>query len=187
MNTDTITVWTKQHQEVWTNLERTGRHLASRAGICRDLGQEDAALVLETYSWLASRLPQAGRPAEAQYPVWVSPSGETAMLPSPGFVLLELQVDPALITRVNIAKWGAILNYAYLPASQDDGRRHQKRMAAYGVSDAKAMMSRFYPELRQEIVASWDRLFDDSVQLGSDAAYGVLWEIRKEWVTCVTR
>ena len=34
---ETITVWTKQHQDVWTNLERDGRHVASRAGIRRDL------------------------------------------------------------------------------------------------------------------------------------------------------
>ena len=48
-------------------------------------------------------------------------------------------------------------------------------------------MSRFYPELKEEIVRSWDRLFDDSVQLGNSSAYGVLWEIRREWVKCVTR
>ena len=34
---ETITVWTKQHQDVWTNLEQDGRHVASRAGIRRDL------------------------------------------------------------------------------------------------------------------------------------------------------
>ena len=149
---ETITVWTKQHQDVWTNLERDGRHVASRAGIRRDLGEEDASLVLAVYDWLAGRLPTAGKPADAVYPVWVSRSGDAAMLPGPGFVILELQVDPGLITDVNIAKWGAILNYSYIPADEADARRHRKRMEAHGVSDAKAFMSRFYPELKEEIV-----------------------------------
>lgn len=184
---ETITVWTKQHQDVWTNLERDGRHVASRAGIRRDLGEEDASLVLAVYDWLADRLPTEGKPADAVYPVWVSRSGDAAMLPGPGFVILELQVDPGLITDVNIAKWGAILNYSYIPADEADARRHRKRMEAHGVSDAKAFMSRFYPELKEEIVQSWDRLFDDSVQLGNSSAYGVLWEIRREWVKCATR
>ena len=119
---ETITVWTKQHQDVWTNLERDGRHVASRAGIRRDLGEEDASLVLAVYDWLADRLPTEGKPADAVYPVWVSRSGDAAMLPGPGFVILELQVDPGLITDVNIAKWGAILNYSYIPA--EIGRAH---------------------------------------------------------------
>ena len=55
----------------------------------------------------------------------------------------------------------------------------------YGVDDVKAFMTQFYPAIKKEIVASWDRLFDDYVKLGNDLKYGTIWEIRKEWVTKV--
>ena len=119
--------------------------------------------------------------------MWVSFTSEAVMLPSPGAVILELTLDPACITSVNIEKWGSILNYSYIPKDEADARRHQDMMEQYGVSDAKAYMSRFYPHLKREIIASWDRLFDDSVILGNDSKYGNIWEIRKEWVTQVIR
>ena len=44
-------------------------------------------------------------------------------------------------------------------------------------------MTPFYPEVRGQILDSWQRLFDDTVQLGNDFAYGTIWEVRSEWVT----
>lgn len=181
-----ITVWTKQHQNVLDILERTGRYTAKRAYIDLDL-QECAPLVLEVYDWLAAHLPGMDRPADAEYPVWVSYTGEAAMLPSQGTAILELRLPERLITPVNIEKWGAILNYSYIPQDVPDARRHRKLLADYGVSDAKAYLTQFYPQIRREIISSWDRLFDDSVILGSAAAYGTLWEIRKEWIQSITR
>ena len=177
-----ITVWTKQHQDMLRELERTGRHVARREYILQDL-KEDSPLVLETYDWLARHSPDAARrPPDADYPVWVSFQSDAAMLPGPGFVILELEIDPDLITEVNIAKWGTILNYSYIPQDEADARRHKKLLADYGVSDTKAYMSQFYPQIKREIVASWDRLFDDRVQLGNPYAYGTIWEVRQEWV-----
>ncbi|SHK65257.1 DUF3841 domain-containing protein [Hespellia stercorisuis] len=97
-------------------------------------------------------------------------------------VLLELEIDPVLITSINIAKWGCILNYSYIPANEADAARHQKLLADYRISDAKAYMSQFYPEIKREIVNSWSRLFDDSVKVGNDTRYGNVWELRREWI-----
>lgn len=179
-----IHVWTKQHRSVLETLRRTGRYTAKRAFIQADL-QEYTPLVLTPYDWLASQLPPP-RPADAEYPVWLSFQNDAVMLPDETSVELELCVDPALITRINIAKWGAILNGAYLPADADDAARHTRQLRAQGVSDAKAVMTQFYPELRQEILDSWTRLFDDRVQLGNDYAYGTIWEVRQEWIVNVT-
>ena len=55
-------------------------------------------------------------------------------------------------------------------------------MKNYCVCDMEAVMSRFYPELRAEIIESWKRLYDDNVKLGSDASYGLVWEVKKEWL-----
>ena len=179
-----ITVWTKQHRSVLETLEQTGRYAARRTYVDLDL-QECAPLVREVYDWLAAHLP--GRPADGEYPVWVSYTSEAVMLPSPGTVTLELRLPRQRITPVNIEKWGAILNYSYIPQDAADARRHRQLLADYGVSDAKAYLTQFYPQIKREIVASWDRLFDDGVILGSTAAYGTVWEVRKEWIQNVVR
>lgn len=145
-----ITVWTKQHRSVWDTLEREGRYTARREFIEKDL-QEHAGLVLEVYDWLVAHGPDsANRPPDAEYPVWVSFARETTMLPSEGTVILELEVEERLITPVHIGKWGCILNYSYIPADAEDARRHERLLADYGISDAKAYMSRFYPAIKRD-------------------------------------
>lgn len=181
-----ISVWTKQHRSVPDILKRTGRYVAKKQYIQSDL-QECAPLVLTPYDWLVTHSPAAAeRPADAEYPVWLSFRNDAVMLPDADSVELELLLDPAQITRVNIAKWGAILNYAYLPADPADAARHAALLKDYGTSDVRALMTQFYPEIRQEILSSWDRLFDDSVQLGNTYSYGNIWEIRQEWIVKIT-
>ncbi len=179
---DPTTVWSKQHRDVLEELKRTGRHVARREYIRQDL-KEDTSLVLETYDWLTRHSPDAARrPPDVDYPIWVSFQSDATMLPGPGFVILELQLERDLITEVNIAKWGAILNYSYIPQDASDASRHKKLLADYGVSDTKAYMSQFYPQIKREIIASWDRLFDETVQLGNSSAYGTIWEVKQEWI-----
>ena len=68
-----------------------------------------------------------------------------------GRVILELEIEESLITRVNFTKWGMILNYSYIPADKADEKRHKELLEAYGVSDTQAYMSQFYPEIKREI------------------------------------
>jgi len=182
-----ITMWTKQHISVLDALEATGRYTARRQGISLDM-EDTAPLVLEAYDWLVRRHPRAAeRPEDAEYPVWLSYAEGATMLSSPGSAILELRLEEGLITPINIAKWGAILNYSYIPADDKDARRHQELLAAYRTSDAQAFMSRFYPDIKREIVQSWDRLFDGSIKLGNDYCYGLVWELRREWIVKATR
>ena len=175
----TVRVFTKQHRAVLERLQRDGRYAPRGSEILRN---EDALLMKAGYDWLARALPQEHRPKDADYPVWLSFRSDTAMLPTPGSVLLELEVDERLITRINVAKWGMINNGSYLPLDEADGRRHAKKMEQMGLSDAKVCMTSFYPELRQEIETSWMRLFDDAIQVGGPHCYGVIWEVQEEWI-----
>ena len=110
MNGNAVRVWTKQHENVLRELETKGRYVARREYIQADLG-EHAPLVLEAYDWLVKHTPAAAdRPADADYPVWVSLKSEATMLKSPGTVILELTLDPSRIVPVNIMKWGAVLD-----------------------------------------------------------------------------
>lgn len=178
-----ITVWTRQHKDVLKALEETGRHIAKREYINMDL-QEHSDLVLEVYDWLAKNGPDSSsRPADVSYPVWVSLDDGATMLPGDNEVVLELSIDEEMLTLVNIAKWGAILNYSYIPVDEKDAKRHSELLKMYGTNDAKAIMTQFYPEIKREIVDSWKRLFDDNIKMGNDLCYGNIWEIKKEWIT----
>ncbi|MEF2562362.1 MAG: DUF3841 domain-containing protein [Negativibacillus sp.] len=182
-----ITVWTKQHRSVLEQLEKTGRYIARREYIEIE-NQECAPLVLEVYDWLVQHSPNAKqKPADVDYPVWVSFAQDTTYLPQEQTVTLKLDLDPALIAPVHIAKWGTILNYSYIPLNEQDARRHRQLLESYRVSDTQAYMSHFYPQIKREIIDSWGRLFDDSVHLNSDQKYGIIWEIKKEWVSAVLR
>lgn len=182
-----IAVWTKQNKGVLAELVETGRYITKKEYIALDL-QEHAALVLDAYDWLVRHGPKASsKPKDVTYPIWVSYASERTMLPDQNSIILELAIDPELITPVHISKWGTILNYSYIPSDPEDAKRHAQLLADYGVNDAKAYMSQFYPTIKQEIISSWDRLFDETIQLGNDSKYGTIWEIKKEWITNITR
>lgn len=109
------------------------------------------------------------------------------MLPSPDMVIMELELDPSIITKVDIFKWGTILNYSYIPTDEQDKKRHKDILTLYSISDTAAYMSQFYPDIKRKIINSWNRLFYDSITLGSNECYGNIWEIRKEWITRILR
>ena len=179
-------VWTKQHVKVAEQLKKNGQFFAKRKFIQNDLGS-DAEMMAVVYDELVKNHPRLNeKPPQAEVPVWVSFSFEATMLNSPDFVILHLEIPDSEITKINIAKWGQMLNYAYIPLDEKDDARHRELMKNYGVDDARAVMTQFYPELKREIIASWSRLFDDSVKLGSDASYGLVWQLRKKWVMSIS-
>lgn len=178
-----IRVWTRQHKNVLRELAETGRYLAKKEYIAMEM-QEHTGLILTAYDWLVKNCPDApNRPADVQYPVWLSFQEDTAMPAGGDGVVLELSIEESRITPVNIAKWGMILNFSYIPANENDARRHRELLTLYRTDDARAVMTPFYPEIRREIMESWKRLFDDTVQVENDLKYGTIWEIRREWVT----
>ena len=182
-----LTVWTKQHVSVLEELESTGRYIARQAYIAKDL-EEHAGLVLQAYDWLVTRAAlRYPRPADVSYPVWLSYSREATMMPTPGSVMLELSIDESLIMPVNIGKWGTILNFSYIPADEADRRAHEDLLSSMGVYDAKAFMTPFYPELKRQVIDSWDRLFDPEVIVNNTDAYGTVWELRREWLVSAAR
>lgn len=177
-----IRVWTKQHENVLKELKSTGRYIAKKEYIIMDL-QEHANIVLEAYNWLVKNSPNINnKPQDVNYPVWVSFARDTTMILSKGTVILELEIEESLITKINIVKWGMILNYAYLPENDLDENRHKKLLEDYRISDTKAYMSQFYPQIKREIVESWRRLFDSDIQKNMSDYYGNIWEIKEEWI-----
>ena len=62
-----ITVWSKQHENVWKVLQETGRYTVKREYIIKDL-KEHSELVLDTYEWLVKNGPDYGnKPADVEF------------------------------------------------------------------------------------------------------------------------
>ena len=185
MTKDRITVWTRQNKQIIKDLEENGRYIASKNRIAADM-EDTAPVMFVAYDWLVKYSPKAHlRPADVEYLIWVSYVKEAAMKPDENTVLLELALDPEIITPVNINKWGTILNYSYIPKDDADAKRHLQLLEMYGVSDAKAFMSQFYPQIKKEILDSWPRLFDPQILMGGESEYGTIWEVKKEWVKVI--
>ncbi len=184
----TITVWTKQHENVAKILEEEGRFVAKKEFVVRDMDDHNQ-LVLQCYNWLTANTPaQEQRPADADYPIWLSVREDATMKLTPHTVVLELELDESLMTRINIEKWSAMLNYSYIAKDKADAEAHRQLLEMYGTNDAKAFMTPFYPQIKMEIMNSWHRLFDDSVTIsGNGNYYGNIWEVKKEWIRKIIR
>lgn len=177
-----ITVWTKQNKAVLDQLETAGRFIADERYIRREL-EDTTDIMLFIYRWLTDHMPAAdAKPQDVKFPVWVSFAREATMSPESGYAVLELRVQDELVTPVNIEKWTRITNYSYIPLNAEDESEHNSLLREIGISNARAVMTDFYPEIKKKIIASWDRLFDDSVRAGSGNSYGLMWEVKKEWV-----
>ena len=177
-----IKVWTKQNIAVLDQLKEKGRFIAEEKYIRRELG-DTADIMLMIYEWLCSHSPKSyEKPSDVIYPVWISLDREATMIPERGYVILELEIEESMVTLLDTAKWTRITNYSYIPLDKEDSEAHDSFLTDLGISDARAVMTQFYPEIRKEIISSWERLFDENVRLGSDTKYGIIWEVRKEWI-----
>ena len=177
-----ITVWTRQNKNVLKILREEGRYIVRKEYICAE-NEEHTGLILQAYDWLVTHGPHVDKkPKDVTYPVWVSYTHENTYAPGPKEALLTLSVDAEDVTPINIAKWGMILNYSYIPQDAADSKQHQEMLSAYGINDAQAVMTQFYPEVKREIMSSWSRLFDKNIQPGNAFQYGNIWEIKKAWV-----
>ena len=65
-----ITVWTKQHENIAEELENTGRYIAKKEYVLQEL-DEHAPLVLEAYDWLVKNTSITQKPDDAEYPIWI--------------------------------------------------------------------------------------------------------------------
>ena len=83
MEGEKIRVWTKQHENVWKILQEKGRFIQQKRYVAGDLGDQ-AGIMREAYDWLAKNSPDVkNKPADVEYPVWVSFKKETTMLKEP--------------------------------------------------------------------------------------------------------
>ena len=183
---DTIRVRTGQHISMLHAIENSGRCLADPKYVCSELSaSEDTPyrrLVMRSYDRLAEELARRlEKPGDASYPIWVSPGDGSGFPPPADGVTMYFDIPKDRIAFISMEKWSAVLDYRYIPKDGQDAKKHREMLKMYGISDAKAMMTGFYPEIKREILSSWHRVFDTD-GLSEELCFGLVWELRKEWL-----
>ena len=177
-----VRIWTRQNERILDILKNEGRYVVKREYIENKL-EDCAKYYFEVYSWYtreASKI--VPKPEDVKYPVWVSITPDFMLQHTPGTVILELLVERDLIIVMDTEKWDRVVNLWYVPLDKKDEDEYDKKLKNYGISNcSNAYISSFYPHLKNEIIKSWDRLFDNSYSL-SDLKQGTIWEVKREWV-----
>lgn len=180
-----MTVWTKQHKNILRTLQESGRHIVEKAFLEEKYG-DMTPYMAELYGWYVQKAAAiVAKPDDVFYPVWVSLDHQSALKNDPDTVVLELLIDDSQVIKVDYDKWGAIVNYMYVPESAEDDQAHQELLASYGIDDSQAYMSNFYPMVKKKIIKSWERLFEPG-EGSSDVQMGTIWEIQKDWIRNIT-
>jgi len=179
---NTHKVWTRQDDSVLETLEEDGVYRVKEKYIRAKMGNL-ADIYINVYKWLRN---QASKrmdiPEAARYPIWLTTHEELKLPEAEGCINFELEIPDSNILIFDMEKWDYIVNYMYLPEDDQDRQRFKDKLDKYNINvESDIYLENFYPLLKQEMVSSWERLFDDNIRL-SNHDVAICWELKKEWV-----
>ncbi len=142
---------------------------------------ESAWIFNTAYSFFKSKasliLP---RPQESEGAIWLY-CDPCLVVGSDDAVPLTLFVPEENLIFFDSRLWNRILNLKYIGKTEQDTQEFDKRLRAMGLDGNKIFSSSFYPNEKQQILLSWERLFD-SADCELRYRQAAAWELRKEWL-----
>lgn len=182
-----LTLYTAQTEAVCEVIRREGVCFSREEFVAKKYG-ETAPGFLVAYRWFAREAPRlVPKPEGAQLPYWAFAELYSVEASGPGRVL-TLKVPGNQAVLFDLYDWNRVLQLGCLGENEADVRAFRRELSLRGLREYDVMTSSFYPELRQTIEASWQRLFRHHRALLSGDRSGVggvqaaLWCIRREWI-----
>lgn len=183
----TVRLYTAQASPVLAAMERDGACF-NRAEYVERKYAESSAIFLTAYRWFAAEAAKRVHPpVEGILPYWVF--GEKYSVDtSGGGTLLTLDVPREEAVFFDLYDWQKILCLKPLFADAAAEQAFMGDLRERGVTVEQVMLSAFYPELKAEIMKSWERLFrhHEAIKAGNTADIGglqaALWCIKKDWI-----
>lgn len=179
-----IRLYTAQADAVMLELAKNGFCRCREEYVSRKYA-ESAKGFLTAYRWLAQNAVRfVPRPEGAELMYWAFIDKNYVTMSDN---VLTLDVPSENVLLFDYAKWNRILQLNYIGTSPADETRFSKELSLRGINAYTAMTTDFYPDIKQRVTESWQRLFDDvndfSSRQGDDARpkQAALWEIRTEW------
>ncbi len=158
-------LWSIQTQKAWGAL----KHDETLKGEAEFIEQS----FRPAYDWLICqmRLRLPNHPQASSLPIWAWQQWRSQLHSCPDLrcgghlekgaqgALLELEVSPDRVLLSDFDLWHFVLNYWYLPATVKEGEAFEQKVEMRGLSFYK---SKPLPDtcLHEEIVRSWERIFD---------------------------
>ncbi len=176
--------WTRQGSIVLEKLENE-RRLVMHEDYVREKSDTIADYYLSAYHWLTQKASQLiDIPEGITLPYWIALSEAQRLGGAKGMVTLHLEIPNDELVIIDYNKWGYALNYMYVPDNDDDERDHDERMKSVGINNEALLFTtdkgNFYPQQKQEILRSWDKIFVPSDNINENV--GCVWQIDKSWV-----
>ncbi len=154
-----VRLYSPQAEAVWQAMEIQGSAYSKRAFVERKYG-ESAKIFLTAYDFFVREFRKRVSPPEgAEYPYWAYLS-ERDLDAAAGGRVLRLSVPPEECVFFDMFDWQRILQMNYLGCSAEENAAFAMDLEHRGVRDASdVMLTGFYPDLRQKVLKSWERLF----------------------------
>ena len=164
-----MVIWSILTQQAWNDLRRQGSLRVARRHVMQEF--------LGPYAWMARQMERrlrTPRPSKDALPIWAWYQWEGVNRRRPdlraaGYLTkaergmrAELQVADNRVLLSDFDLWHYVLNYWYLPATEQDGGTFEKKLARaglsfYGCDHQRPLANTRY---RREIERSWERIFD---------------------------
>lgn len=186
---ETIRLYSPQMPPVLQAIEQDGV-CTSRAAFVEKKYQESAKSFLIAYQWFAKKASEiVPKPVGAELPYWAFEDLSCVDASGPDNRILVLDVPKNQVVLFDMYDWTRILRFEYLGETEREEKEFKEYLRQCGLKEYDVMMSQFYPELRQKLYTSWERLFrhhsallaGDKSSVGSVQA--ALWKIEKSWIS----
>lgn len=180
-----ITAWTRQDRAVWEELQNSGSYHA-----CEDYVRAKSGAIsdyyLEAYRWFTRESRKYLRiPEDLTIPIWLAITEDSRLPAAGGTVSLRLEIPADQMLVVDYDKWGYRINDWYVPLDAEDEARHNEELRRCGIGNEALLIltdkGLYYPQLRQKIIRSWERVFTPS-DADPSRNVGTVWTLRREWV-----
>lgn len=187
---NTVTLYASQAEAVWQAVCRDGI-ACSREEYVRTKYGESAPVFLTAYRWFVSQAPKyAVKPSCAEFPYWAFGDQYVMETGRSSYILtLEVPVEEAVL--FDMQDWNKVVQLSFIGETPAEERAFLRELSARGLTCRDVMLSGFYPDLKEQILRSWQRLFRHHENASQGDYTGIsslqagLWCIKKEWIRCV--
>lgn len=185
---DLVKLYSPQAEAVWDAVMTDGTAYSRREFVQKKY-EDCAGIFLTAYdAYIREAEKIVPRPDDKAYPYWAFAS-EDMVDRSGGVRVMKLEVPMSEVVFFDQYEWYKVLRLSYLGLSAEDEAAFARKLEMRGIRDtSEAVLKPFYPDIKREIVGSWQRLFRHDAAIKRGDAAGVravqagLWQIKKEWL-----
>ncbi len=184
----TIRLWASQTQIVHDVVQQEGVAFSKRIYVEKKYGSANIVF-LTAYDWFVQEMEKrVPKPQGAEYPYWLY-ENRYSMTAEPGMFPMELEIPLDCCVYFDVYDWNKVLSLKYIGENAADEARFARLLKDYGIRrEMDVVSTNFYPELKQQVHQSWQRLFrhHDAIAAGlpheAQSVQAASWCLKKEWL-----